>query len=287
MYQARYSNVFDGDEKWQAVNAPDGQTYKWDDSSTYIAHPTFFENIKDGIRNDFEVKDASILALLGDSVTTDHISPAGVIKKDSPAGAWLTERGVKQYDFNSYGSRRGNHNVMMRGTFANIRIKNEMVPGVEGGYTKHIPTGEQMSIYDAAMKYKSEGTDLVVIAGKEYGTGSSRDWAAKGTNLQGVSAVVTESFERIHRSNLIGMGVMPLQFKEGDSRKSLGLDGSEKVSLKPVGELKPKMEFEMTVTKNDGSTQTVNVVSRCDTQDELDYFKNGGILQYVLRRLND
>lgn len=287
MYQARYSNVFDGDEKWQAVNAPDGQTYKWDDSSTYIAHPTFFENIKDGIRNDFEVKDASILALLGDSVTTDHISPAGVIKKDSPAGAWLTERGVKQYDFNSYGSRRGNHNVMMRGTFANIRIKNEMVPGVEGGYTKHIPTGEQMSIYDAAMKYKSEGTDLVVIAGKEYGTGSSRDWAAKGTNLQGVSAVVTESFERIHRSNLIGMGVMPLQFKEGDSRKSLGLDGSEKVSLKPVGELKPKMEFEMTVTKNDGSSQTVNVVSRCDTQDELDYFKNGGILQYVLRRLND
>ena len=286
MYQARYANVFDGDEKWKAVNAPSGQTYKWDDKSTYIAHPTFFENIKDGVRTDFKVDDASILALLGDSVTTDHISPAGVIKKDSPAGEWLTERGVKQYDFNSYGSRRGNHNVMMRGTFANIRIKNEMVPGVEGGYTKHIPSGEQMSIYDAAMKYKDNGTDLVVIAGKEYGTGSSRDWAAKGTNLQGVSAVVTESFERIHRSNLIGMGVMPLQFKEGVTRNTLGLDGSEKVSLKPVGELKPKMEFEMTIIKSGGESQTVNVVSRCDTQDELEYFKNGGILQYVLRRLN-
>ena len=286
MYKARYSNVFDGDEKWKAVNAPTGQTYKWDEKSTYIANPSFFENIKDGTINDFSVKNASVLALLGDSVTTDHISPAGVIKLDSPAGKWLSERGVAQHDFNSYGSRRGNHNVMMRGTFANIRIKNEMVPGVEGGYTKHIPTGEQMSIYDAAMKYISEGTELVVIAGKEYGTGSSRDWAAKGTNLQGVKAVVTESFERIHRSNLIGMGVMPLQFQNGVTRKSLGLDGSEKVSITPIGELKPKMEFDLQITRADGSSESTKVVSRCDTQDELDYFKNGGILQYVLRNLN-
>lgn len=286
MYQKRYSNVFDGDDKWSAVKAPEGELYSWDSSSTYIAHPTFFENIKEGIIDHYEVKDASILALLGDSVTTDHISPAGVIKKDSPAGVWLTERGVKQYDFNSYGSRRGNHNVMMRGTFANIRIKNEMLDGVEGGYTKHIPTGTQLSIYDAAMKYKAEDTELVVIAGKEYGTGSSRDWAAKGTNLQGVKAVVTESFERIHRSNLIGMGVLPLQFPKGIDRKTLGLDGSEKVSIKPIGELAPKQKFQMTVTKSDGTKQEVTLDSRVDTLDELNYFKNGGILQYVLRNLN-
>tara|TARA_R110002072_G_scaffold534_7_gene4210 strand:+ start:105296 stop:107962 length:2667 start_codon:yes stop_codon:yes gene_type:complete len=286
MYKKRYSNVFEGDEKWKAVNAPDGQTYKWDDNSTYIAHPTFFENIKDGVIDSYEVKDASILALLGDSVTTDHISPAGVIKSDQPAGKWLTERGVKPYDFNSYGSRRGNHHVMMRGTFANIRIKNEMVPGVEGGYTKHIPSGEQMSIYDAAMKYKSEKTELVVIAGKEYGTGSSRDWAAKGTFLQGVKAVIVESFERIHRSNLIGMGVLPLQFKGGETRKSFNLTGEEKISIKAIGELKPQQEFEVFITYKDGSTKSTKVASRLDTVDELDYFKNGGILQYVLRNLN-
>ncbi|ATH08522.1 aconitate hydratase 1 [Halobacteriovorax marinus] len=287
MYKSRYSNVFEGDELWQKVQSPEGELYDWDEKSTYIANPTFFENIKDGAIDTYEVKDATILALLGDSVTTDHISPAGVIKMDQPAGKWLADRGVKQYDFNSYGSRRGNHHVMMRGTFANIRIKNELVPGVEGGYTKFLPTGEQMSIYDAAMKYKDAGTELVIIAGKEYGTGSSRDWAAKGTNLQGVKAVVTESFERIHRSNLIGMGVLPLQFPQGITRKTLGLDGSEKISIKSLdGKLSPKQNFEMTITKADGSVEKVTLDSRVDTLDELNYFKNGGILQYVLRNLN-
>lgn len=287
MYSSRYSNVFEGDERWAKIDAPTGQIYDWDKNSTYIQKPSFFDSIKEGIVSDFKVENASILALLGDSVTTDHISPAGAIKPDSPAGKWLTERGVKQYDFNSYGSRRGNHEVMVRGTFANIRIRNEMTPGVEGGVTKYVPTGEQMSIYDAAMKYRQDGKALVVIAGKEYGTGSSRDWAAKGTNLQGVNAVVTESFERIHRSNLIGMGVMPLQFNDGSTRQSLGLDGTEEISILPVGsELKPKMEFEMIVKKADGSEKKARLISRVDTEDELSYFKNGGILQYVLRRLN-
>ncbi|PIK16331.1 aconitate hydratase AcnA [Halobacteriovorax sp. JY17] len=287
MYKARYSNVFDGDELWKKVKSPEGELYDWDEKSTYIANPTFFENIKDGTIDTYEVKDATILALLGDSVTTDHISPAGNITKDSPAGKWLMDRGVKQYDFNSYGSRRGNHHVMMRGTFANIRIKNELVPGVEGGYSKFLPTGEQMSIYDTAMKYKDAGTELVIIAGKEYGTGSSRDWAAKGTNLQGVKAVITESFERIHRSNLIGMGVLPLQFPDGVTRRTLGLTGSEKISIKsPDGTLSPKQNFEMTIAREDGTTESVTLDSRVDTLDELNYFRNGGILQYVLRNLN-
>lgn len=286
MYKERYANVFDGDKLWQEVNAPSGQTYDWDEKSTYIARPTFFDNIKDGTIDHYEVQNASILAILGDSVTTDHISPAGVIKEKSPAGKWLMERGVSKNDFNSYGSRRGNHNVMMRGTFANTRIKNEMLDGVEGGLTKHIPSGEQMSIYDAAMKYQSAGTALVIIAGKEYGTGSSRDWAAKGTTLQGVKAVVTESFERIHRSNLIGMGVLPLQFGPGVDRKTLGLKGDEKVSIKAVGKLSPKMSFEMTVTSSDGTKKSVELLSRIETEDELSYFKNGGILQFVLRNLN-
>lgn len=286
MYQSRYANVFDGDKEWQEVKAPAGELYSWDKNSTYIAHPTFFENIKDGIINSFEVKNASVLAVLGDSVTTDHISPAGNIKKDSPAGVWLTERGVKAHDFNSYGSRRGNHEVMMRGTFANIRIKNEMLPGVEGGYSKYIPTGEQGSIYDVAMKYKADGVSLVIFGGKEYGTGSSRDWAAKGTNLQNVKSVIVESFERIHRSNLIGMGVMPLQFPEGVTRKTLGLNGTEKIDLVPVGELAPKQKVEMSITRTDGKIEKVILNSRIDTLDELNYFKNGGILQYVLRNLN-
>ncbi len=287
MYKTRYSNVFDGDELWKKVKSPEGELYDWDEKSTYIANPTFFENIKDGAIDTYEVKDATILALLGDSVTTDHISPAGNITKDSPAGKWLMDRGVKQYDFNSYGSRRGNHHVMMRGTFANIRIKNELVPGVEGGYSKFLPTGEQMSIYDAAMKYKDAGTELVIIAGKEYGTGSSRDWAAKGTNLQGVKAVITESFERIHRSNLIGMGVLPLQFPKGVTRRTLGLTGAEKISIKSLdGTLSPKQNFEMTITREDGTTESVTLDSRVDTLDELNYFRNGGILQYVLRNLN-
>ena len=287
MYKTRYSNVFEGDELWKKVKSPEGELYDWDEKSTYIANPTFFENIKDGTIDTYEVRNASILALLGDSVTTDHISPAGNITKDSPAGRWLIDRGVKQYDFNSYGSRRGNHHIMMRGTFANIRIKNELVPGVEGGYTKHLPTGDQMSIYDAAMRYKDEGTELVIIAGKEYGAGSSRDWAAKGTNLQGVKAVITESFERIHRSNLIGMGVLPLQFPEGVTRKTLKLNGPEKISIKSKdGSLSPKQEFVMTITREDGTIENLSLLSRVDTVDELSYFRNGGILQYVLRNLN-
>lgn len=285
MFKNRYSNVFEGDDKWKAVEAGSGQKYDWDEKSTYIANPTFFDSIKEGAISAFEVNNASILALMGDSVTTDHISPAGSIAEDSPAGEFLKERGVVKKDFNSYGSRRGNHNVMMRGTFANIRIRNEMVPGVEGGYTKYIPTGEQLPIYTAAMKYKDEGTPLVVIGGKEYGTGSSRDWAAKGTFLQGVKAVITESFERIHRSNLIGMGVMPLQFQNGVSRKTLNLTGAEKISLKPLGELKPSMQFDLIVEYPDGKKESTTVLSRVDTEDELSYFKNGGILQYVLRNL--
>lgn len=286
MYKARYSNVFEGDELWKNVDAPSGDMFEWDDKSTYIRNPSFFDKIKDGEINSFKVENANILALMGDSVTTDHISPAGSIAKGSPAANYLESNGVDRKDWNSYGSRRGNHEVMMRGTFANIRIRNEMVPGVEGGYTKHLPTGKKMAIYDAAMEYAKEGTQLVVVGGKEYGTGSSRDWAAKGTNLQGVKAVIVESFERIHRSNLIGMGVLPLQFKDGVTRKTLGLTGSEKISIAQVGDLAPQQEFEMTITKEDGSSQKVMVDSRLDTADELAYFKNGGILQYVLRRLN-
>jgi aconitate hydratase len=285
MYRDRYANVFDGDEHWQAVKAPTGELYDWDSSSTYIQNPPFFDNMDKGISGEFSVENASILALLGDSVTTDHISPAGNIKFDSPAGEYLESNKVSKIDFNSYGSRRGNHEVMMRGTFANIRIKNEMVPGVEGGYTKHIPSGEQLSIYDAAMKYVSEDTPLVVIGGKEYGTGSSRDWAAKGTYLQGVKAVIVESFERIHRSNLIGMGVLPLQFTSGESRNSLGLTGKEKISLSHSGDLAPAQELKLNITFEDGKTTETTVKSRLDTEDELNYFKNGGILQYVLRRL--
>ena len=233
-----------------------------------------------------DIKDAYCLALLGDSVTTDHISPAGAIKKDSPAGHYLTEHGVDVRDFNSYGSRRGNHEVMMRGTFANIRIKNEMLDDIEGGFTLHIPSGEQTSIYDAAMKYVDEGQDLVVIAGKEYGTGSSRDWAAKGTRLLGVKAVVAESFERIHRSNLIGMGVLPLQFKDGVDRKTLGLTGKERFSIAGLaGGLKPGQDITMSITYEDGSTKDVTLLCRIDTDDEIDYHKNGGILHYVLRRM--
>ncbi len=285
MYKKRYSNVFDGDSKWQDVDAPTGEMFSWDAKSTYIQNPTFFENIKEGVINNYEVKEAHILALLGDSVTTDHISPAGSIAKDSPAERYLTSNGVKPQDFNSYGSRRGNHEVMMRGTFANIRIRNELVPGVEGGITKHIPSGEQMAIFDAAMKYKEEGRELVVIGGKEYGTGSSRDWAAKGTFLQGVKAVIVESFERIHRSNLVGMGVLPLQFKAGINRTTLKLTGHEIISLKACGDLAPGMEFEMTIQYEDGKSETLKVDCRLDTIDELNYFKNGGILQYVLRNM--
>ena len=285
MFHKQYGAVFDGDEKWQAIQVPDAETYVWDADSTYIQNPPFFEGIAGDPPRIADIHDARILALLGDSVTTDHISPAGNIKKDSPAGRYLAEHGVDYADFNSYGSRRGNHEVMMRGTFANIRIKNEMLGGEEGGNTFHVPTGEKLSIYDAAMKYELENTPLVIIAGKEYGTGSSRDWAAKGTNLLGVKAVVAESFERIHRSNLVGMGVLPLQFKDGVDRKSLGLTGKEKIAVLGIDgvELRPRMPLTLEVTREDGSLESVEVLCRIDTLNEVSYFKAGGTLHYVLR----
>tara|TARA_Y100001954_G_scaffold71254_1_gene78103 strand:+ start:1369 stop:4044 length:2676 start_codon:yes stop_codon:yes gene_type:complete len=285
MFKDRYADVFKGDEYWQAVETSEGEKYSWEEESTYIRNPSFFDNIADGTFDSFEVKEARVLALMGDSVTTDHISPAGRIEEDGPAGKYLKENSVKVHDFNSYGSRRGNHEVMMRGTFANIRIRNLMADGKEGGYTKYIPSGEVMSIYDAAMKYKESETPLVVIGGKEYGTGSSRDWAAKGTLLLGVKAVITESFERIHRSNLIGMGVLPLEFTDGQTRETFGLDGSEVVSLKQIGSLAPQMKFEAEFKTSDGSVKKAELLSRIDTADELEYFKNGGILQFVLRNI--
>lgn len=285
MYKRRYANVFDGDSHWAKVQAPTGQKYEWDEDSTYIRKPSFFDRIKEGPKDDFKLEGARVLAVLGDSVTTDHISPAGNIAQNSPAGVYLSANGVKPHDFNSYGSRRGNHEVMMRGTFANIRIKNEMIPGVEGGFTQYLPAGEQLAIYDAAIKYAQDDVPLVVFAGKEYGSGSSRDWAAKGSNLLGVQAVIVESFERIHRSNLVGMGVLPLQFKNGETRQSLKITGKETISLTPMGAPKPQMDFELTITREDGSVTKTQLRSRVDTLDELNYFKNGGILQYVLRRL--
>ena len=286
MFKARYADVFKGEEDWRAIKITKGNTYSWAKKSTYIKNPPYFEGMKLETEKPKDVKNAKILALLGDSITTDHISPAGAIKKDSPAGQYLTENGVERRDFNSYGSRRGNHEVMMRGTFANIRLINELGQGKEGGFTTHFPSGDLMSIFDAAMRYKKEKKQLVVIAGKEYGTGSSRDWAAKGTVLLGVKAVITESFERIHRSNLIGMGVLPLEFKDGDSRKSLGLKGDETVSLSGIEEgITPKKEISCTITFGDGSTKEVSLVCRCDTAQEVAYYENGGILHYVIRRL--
>jgi len=281
MFSQTYSDVFKGDKHWQEIEVTGGETYRWDASSTYIKHPPYFEGMSKEPKPIENIVDARILALLGDSVTTDHISPAGSIKASSPAGKYLQSLGVKPEDFNSYGARRGNHEVMVRGTFANIRIKNLMLNGVEGGFTLHLPDGEQMSIYDASMKYQAEKIPLVVFAGKEYGTGSSRDWAAKGTNLLGVKAVIAESFERIHRSNLVGMGVLPLQFKEGDSWKSLGLTGKEKITLDGIASgLKPMQDLK--VKANDKS---FTVTLRIDTPDEIEYYKHGGILQYVLRQL--
>ncbi len=285
MFSTRYSDVFKGPPEWQAVKAEKSETYSWDAKSTYVANPPYFEGMGKTPEAVQDIKGARPLAILGDSVTTDHISPAGSIKKDSPAGKYLIANGVDQKDFNSYGSRRGNHEVMMRGTFANIRIKNEMVPGVEGGVTKHQPSGEQMAIYDAAMKYQKDGAPLVVVAGKEYGTGSSRDWAAKGTNLLGVKAVIVESFERIHRSNLVGMGVLPLQFKDGATRKSLNLDGTETFDVTGLDKLKPQGDVKVTIHRADGKTEEVTVLCRIDTAGELDYYKNGGVLHYVLRGL--
>jgi len=284
MFASRYADVFKGDTSWQAIDSGDGQTYSWP-QSTYVANPPYFQGMTMEPKPVEPIERARILALFGDSITTDHISPAGDIKEDGPAGEYLKSHQVPVSEFNSYGSRRGNHEVMMRGTFANIRIKNQMLSGVEGGYTKHIPDGKQLAIYDAAMKYKEEGTPLVVFAGKEYGTGSSRDWAAKGTILLGVKAVVAESFERIHRSNLVGMGVLPLQFNDGDSWKSLGLTGDEKVTLHGVPEVEPRMTMKATIESADGKKKDIELKVRIDTADELDYFRNGGILHYVIRKL--
>ncbi|QBM18853.1 aconitate hydratase A [Marinobacter sp. JH2] len=286
MFSSEYAAVFDGDATWQSIDVPQTKVYTWSDDSTYIQHPPFFEGMGPEPDAVEDIQDAHILALLGDSVTTDHISPAGSFSPDSPAGKYLQEHGVEPKNFNSYGSRRGNHEVMMRGTFANVRIRNEMLDGVEGGVTKFVPTGEQMPIYDAAMKYQEKGTPLVVIAGKEYGTGSSRDWAAKGTRLLGVRAVVAESYERIHRSNLIGMGVMPLQFPEGENRQSLKLTGEETISIEGLsGDIKPGQTLKMTVKYADGSTKTCDLKSRIDTANEAIYFMHGGILHYVVREM--
>jgi aconitate hydratase len=290
MFAKRYADVFKGDAHWQAIKVSGGETYPWDESSTYVANPPYFTGMSITPKPLTDIVNARVLGLFGDSITTDHISPAGNIKKSGPAGSYLVGRGVEPVDFNSYGARRGHHEVMMRGTFANIRIKNAMVKDasgnvVEGGDTIHHPSGDKLSIYDAAMRYQKEGVGLVVFAGKEYGTGSSRDWAAKGTNLLGVRAVVAESFERIHRSNLIGMGVIPLQFMGGESWQSLGLTGAEQVSLANVAKLGPRQIVELTVTNPDGSTRLIKALCRIDTENEVAYFANGGILHYVLRSL--
>jgi aconitate hydratase len=279
MFTDSYGEVFEGDENWRGLDVPGGDRFEWDEGSTYVRRPTFLEDVPPEPGEVTDIEGARVLALLGDSVTTDHISPAGAIKKGSPASDYLEEHGVKPKDYNSYGARRGNHEVMVRGTFANIRLRNQLAPGTEGGVTRHLPDGEEMTIYDAAQKYAEEGVPLVVLAGKEYGSGSSRDWAAKGTNLLGVRAVIAQSFERIHRSNLVGMGVLPLQFPEGESVESLGLTGEEEFSITGLG---------------DGSAKEVGVKAgdveftarvRIDTPKEVEYYRNGGILPFVLRQL--
>jgi len=286
MFQKRYANVFEGSAEWQAVQTTGSLTYNWNDGSTYVQNPPYFKGMTKEPGALADIGNARELAILGDSITTDHISPAGSIKSDGPAGDYLRERQVRPVDFNAYGARRGNHEVMMRGTFANIRLKNEMVDGVSGGYTVHYPSGEQMAIYDAAMRYEKEGVPLVVIGGKEYGTGSSRDWAAKGTRLLGVKAVIVESFERIHRSNLVGMGVLPLQFKDGENRETLGLKGTEKFDITGIADgITPRMDVPCKITYADGSTKDVTLLCRIDTADEVDYYRHGGILQYVLRNI--
>ena len=284
MFKSSYANVFEGDSNWNSISSPEGEIYTWDADSTYVKNPPYFEGMTlepSAVNN---IKGARVLALLGDSVTTDHISPAGSIAADGPAAEYLRANGVEPHNFNSFGSRRGNHEVMMRGTFANIRLRNQLAPGTEGGWTQHQPSGEQMSIFDASLKYKNEGTPLVVIAGSEYGTGSSRDWAAKGTLLLGVKAVITKSYERIHRSNLIGMGVLPLQFKDGEDAASLGLDGSETYDI--AGQTDPSAKsVTVTATSEDGTSKSFEALIRIDTPKERDYYEHGGILQYVLRQL--
>jgi len=286
MFINRYSNVSEGPKEWSSIKTVDSSIYNWEDNSTYVKKPPFFDDMPDQPEGFKPIKDARLLLLLADSVTTDHISPAGNIKKDSPTGDYFMKNQVQQKDFNSYGARRGNHEVMMRGTFGNIKIRNEMAPGTEGGFTTLQPDGKVMSVYDAAIEYKKRGNDLVVIAGKEYGTGSSRDWAAKGTKLLGIKAVIAESFERIHRSNLIGMGVLPLQFKEGFDRKKLNITGSELITVVDIDKgVKPRDEVSCEIKYKDGTSKTIKVLCRIDTQNEVEYYKNGGILQYVLRNM--
>ncbi len=284
MFLKSYSSVFKGDERWNSIDSPEGEIFDWQDDSTYIQNPPYFQGMTHEPPGIPKIKGARCLARLGDSITTDHISPAGAIKEDSPAGAYLKAKGVQKADFNSYGSRRGNHEVMMRGTFANVRLRNQLAPGTEGGWTTFQPGGEQMSIYDAAMKYQAEGTPLVILAGKEYGTGSSRDWAAKGTNLLGVKAVITESFERIHRSNLVGMGVLPLNFVDGESADSLGLTGHETFDIEELEE-GSSGDITVTATAEDGKVTTFKARVRIDTPKEWEYYRHGGILHYVLRQL--
>ncbi|MEL6829236.1 MAG: aconitate hydratase AcnA [Pseudomonadota bacterium] len=285
MFAERYADVFKGDTQWQGIEVSGGQTYSWPLGSTYVQNPPYFEGMTANVDAPGDVHNARVLAMFGDSITTDHISPAGSIKASSPAGEYLQENQVGVLDFNSYGSRRGNHQVMMRGTFANIRIKNQMVPGVEGGVTVHHPSGDEMPIYTAAMRYQEDSVPLVVFAGQLYGNGSSRDWAAKGTVLLGVKAVVAGSFERIHRSNLIGMGVLPLEFEDGTSWESLGLKGDEQVTIEGIDDIEPRQTLDVKITKADGTTLTAKTRVRIDTDNELDYYRNGGILHYVLRNL--
>jgi aconitate hydratase len=293
MFRKSYEHVFDGDERWNSLDVPTGDRFAWDAQSTYVRRPPYFDDMPDQPPAVEDVDGARVLALLGDSVTTDHISPAGSIKRDGPAGAYLQEHGVKPKDFNSYGSRRGNHEVMMRGTFANIRLRNQMAPGTEGGVTRYLAKegeAEEMSIYDAAMRYAEDGVPLVVLAGKEYGSGSSRDWAAKGTKLLGVRAVIVQSFERIHRSNLVGMGVLPLQFPDGESAESLGLEGEETLSISGMAEAmadggSPPREVAVTAERDGGEPVEFSARVRIDTPQEAEYYRHGGILQYVLRGL--
>ncbi len=287
MFLSKYADVFRGEKEWQSIPVAEGMTYDWNADSTYVANPPYFAGMTKTVQGGLtDISGARVLAILGDSITTDHISPAGNIARTSPAAQYLTEHNVIAADFNSYGARRGNHEVMMRGTFANVRIKNEMLEGVEGGMTKYVPSNEEMPIYDAAMRYKTQGTPLVIFAGKEYGTGSSRDWAAKGTMLLGVKAVIAESFERIHRSNLVGMGVLPLMFTGGATRQSLGLTGDEVVTIEGISShLTPRKELAATIVRADGTKETIQLLCRIDTTEELEYYRHGGIMQYVIRQI--
>jgi aconitate hydratase len=285
LFKHRYAQVFDGDEHWQSLPVPDSDVYEWDARSTYIQRPPYFDGMPDAPPALSDISGARVLAIFGDSITTDHISPAGSIPVDSPAGQYLIQRGVDPRDFNTYGSRRGNHEVMIRGTFANIRIKNLLLPGVEGGYTIHWDTGERTTIFEACQRYKASGTPLVVLAGKEYGSGSSRDWAAKGTALLGVRAVIAESFERIHRGNLVGMGVLPLQFMPGENVQSLGLTGEEVFHIEGIADLTPRKVLTVRTVKPDGSERIFQVLARVDTPIEVEYYRHGGILPMVLRKM--